>query len=622
MITEKLLSRPLPHDGEGLRAYLVRLADTNGVSSKELSVPDRELRGYMRTWLALNEDNEAAYLNQFSSQMMPLGSSNSRMWNAHSARFCPICLEESGAWKKEWELYFVTACSKHKIRLIDHCSNCGEMQRTIRHSLNSCNCGAEYAQEKTLEASEREIQLAHEFSARLGAQPSNAPHLQLLDFDQLYKVLDMLSHNSKSSTLGILTKLAHVSNAKEYISVGANALLDWPNGFHAYMRSKGEANNKEFKNSLTINYGPFYSTLYKEFNEPCYAFLQCAFEDYVHKNWRGPLAGRNKRISKETRDAHPWKPMAAVAKKLHRSRRQIEHLAASYNIDIHQTKLPSGRTSICINSQDVDALERCLNDHLDLRDATELLGLKKTRVIQLLHEPTLHLVSIHKKSKTEAWKISKRGLLQILNLVANLPVQCLPENCGLSDGAVRLSYVLRFWLRDPNFFAELILAVKKGEISPIAVAKQSAKIGDWIFNADSLQEWLRIKRQETMRGTLKISDAAKSLQINTAAFYHLVRSGYCRTLMSERCRNPLISLDALDEFRERFIWGENLSDRLRLGSRCIYTRLKQFDVLPVSGPQVDGGVLNVYMRTTAFEHAAFQIRCESDGSEIPGIERP
>jgi hypothetical protein len=610
MIEVKLLSRPLPFSGEGLRAYLLRLADTNGIPPKDLTVSNDRVRKYMRIWLDLDETTESAYLDGFTSQF-DSNIGDGRLWNFRFSRYCPICLSRSGVWKKEWEMYFVTACPEHMVQLEDQCRSCGSVQTPTRQSLNTCDCGSDLSASIGIHATEHEVMMAREFHLKLEGKISSFPHLQLLDLTQLIKVTELLGRNSGLKIKGSLPSLSRVKIARSYMAIGSTVLFDWPNKYYAFISQVGEPNNKEFKSSLTANYGSFYRTLYKEFKEPCYQFLRYEFECYLQKNWRGPLARRNRRISSEVRENHPWKSLGTIAKNLHRSRQQIEHLITSAELDVQIIRTRTGRKSIMIKSDDVEQLKQTLDDFIDLKTSSEMLGLKKTRVIQLLTLPSLKLVAEDAKTDTGAWKISREGMLSILDLAKGLPVNSIGRHDSSSDRLVSLKFVLRYWLREPSLFCMLMDAVIRKQICPVSVLRNPPTVGDWVFEAASITAWLEEKRRESWEGAFTITDAARQLHISTTAFYFLVKNGHCRTVLSDAVRHPLIPPDAINEFREIYIWGDELAAYVGVGARSVHERLSEIGLSPISGPQVDGGSLNLYQRTAQLELVAIQMKCQN-----------
>ncbi len=54
---------------------------------------------------------------------------------------CPLCLEDRGYARAEWDLTAYTACHYHGVVLLDHCGKCGRGISPDRPALDVCSCG-------------------------------------------------------------------------------------------------------------------------------------------------------------------------------------------------------------------------------------------------------------------------------------------------------------------------------------------------------------------------------------------------------------------------------------------------------------------------------------------------
>lgn len=63
---------------------------------------------------------------------------------------CPLCISECGYMKRSWDHLFVTACSKHDVKLLTSCPDCLSPISWNRKNLNQCDCGYDYTNSKLI----------------------------------------------------------------------------------------------------------------------------------------------------------------------------------------------------------------------------------------------------------------------------------------------------------------------------------------------------------------------------------------------------------------------------------------------------------------------------------------
>ena len=66
-----------------------------------------------------------------------------------AVRFCPYCLREQEYFRKKWRLAFSTACTKHRVFLLDRCPECGEpltiqKWRDDKENFHCWKCGFDF----------------------------------------------------------------------------------------------------------------------------------------------------------------------------------------------------------------------------------------------------------------------------------------------------------------------------------------------------------------------------------------------------------------------------------------------------------------------------------------------
>ena len=182
-----------------------------------------------------------------------------RYWNTLRPRFCPLCLAASQHWRVSWELLFVVACPEHGCRLLDTCHECGKPLSWYRQNLAECACEYELARSPVVSASPAALWVADMLLARLaGSQDRIQDDLARLSLEQISRLLWFVgaygAHaRPKPQKMGGLQSL---TTATTVVEAAADALQDWPDGFHQLLdRISGRLSAGSLGNKLGRRFG-------------------------------------------------------------------------------------------------------------------------------------------------------------------------------------------------------------------------------------------------------------------------------------------------------------------------------------------------------------------------------
>lgn len=146
-----------PHDIESASGYLLRALVRNGASVKEAMSACRAAR--LSRPLASDADLLAELVDvpvEWLEHRMPISRTRDQwsevklfghVWRepwllrGGPQQVCPICLEETGVARLEWDLLPYCACHIHKQPLQDVCEGCKRAISPTRPSLEVCECG-------------------------------------------------------------------------------------------------------------------------------------------------------------------------------------------------------------------------------------------------------------------------------------------------------------------------------------------------------------------------------------------------------------------------------------------------------------------------------------------------
>jgi hypothetical protein len=259
-----------PHDDESGMGYYRRLsADNTLLGWRNLAhtagvEPNRRSLLTRTDDVASNLGLEPAW-TESARQKEELCRDWGRLHRAQSDAVCPACLAESPYLRATWEHAYVTACPKHRIRLVDKCNACGEHLSPMRLYIGLCPCGHDLGSLPQVPATKSQQWLSTLITGN--GQPSGRlkPVLQDVDPDVLVKVVRTLCLHADPLRPALPRGAAlpkTVAHAIEFLSPLEALLTEWPTGFHAHVEQRIAAGRKDARTLNTL-LGSWYISLRK-----------------------------------------------------------------------------------------------------------------------------------------------------------------------------------------------------------------------------------------------------------------------------------------------------------------------------------------------------------------------
>jgi len=475
-----------------------------------------------------------------------------------------------------------------------------------------CDCSWPLASGATTPATEHEVELSKIFSNKLRDAESGPEHLQLLSIAQLNKVVFMLGAYAVNGGRKFSQKISNLSNmqiARPLVLAASEILIEWPGSFFKLLGSLRKAGEIAVNDQrLSKRFGFFYQYLYKELKEPEYAFLHQGFEAYVARTWRGSLAERNSRLSVDLRRRHVWVPINAMAKELKTTKRKLQLLIDQRTIDAHVTTTQLGRKVTCVSREQIASMRSALENVVDLKTACQLLGLKKSRMAQLLHGKAIGSIFKPKEGKASRWGIPKENLDSVLGLAQDLPHVSEEDRPEL----VSLDHALRYWLHEPFLFPALVVAIFLDEILPVAVSNAHYQLPTWLFDRTKLAAWIGERRRSHRKDLLTIPETARRLRVRQQAIYHLTLTGRIAWTNHAELAHSLVSERALADFTDRYVLCHEIRETYGWLPSYIVRSLKALKISPISGPGIDAGYVYLYERNSTLDAALRQLSVDCE----------
>jgi hypothetical protein len=511
-------------------------------------------------------------------------------FNQVEFRWCPRCLAESEFVRTEWEIKLFCVCVVHKIILTDRCPACDSLQPLARGALGRCRCGTHLSVALSVPASPELIAFHDSLLAALAGRPA-AGGLDLgpLQWLRLVKYFGSFGLEAPPTRPGQVPGLHKLQTSLRLTTATAHLLSDWPHNFHQLLDDVAKSMPGAAR--LGHTYGRLYRAIYCDLAEPGFQFLRDAFETYLHKNWTGLLAKRNRRLKPRTITTHPRKSLRDMARQTRTGKSSIRRLASAGEIDGSAIRHASGRTTWAFPVTAIGQAKERLADAVNFKQARTLLGVNKRRVRELIDAGLVRAWVNPKNAQGAAWCISRKDVHSLAYAGKSVPGTDVD-----GDGRfVTLRHVLKFWQLKTDEFPAIVRAIQSGALRCSRTATGAAGIGGGLLDAMELSGWINAVRAHSKK-PLSITAAAARLGVKQQVAYELVRRGLLTSVLSAevRERGRRVPYEAIDEFQKRYVALADLARAQGVGVRRV---LADLPAPPVCGPHVDGARQYFYRRS-------------------------
>jgi len=596
----RLLSHPQLIEGEGVQGFRLRLANANGLDASTLkaigvyfSVP------MLKAYRCLPDESSSHSLVAYATYITQQWDTRQPIWNLGNCRCCPICLREGGYWRVEWELLFFDVCATHGCWLIDHCDRCGSAITWRRQSLMQCDCGHLYANSNACEAPASSLSLACDLQRKFIDQNVSSALLPLkgLNFEQTTRLIRFLGTYSQSQVGRLPQKVQNLGAMDvswQVTSIAAEIFNQWPTNFERVLHAMLVQTSGAVGQRFSARFGFFYVLLYRRFNDPEFASLRTAFEDFIAEHWQGPIAKRHKRLHEAMLERATWLPASHARRQLQVSLSRLTELVRTGAVIGEERLTAKGRRFLVVHRDSLLSMRPALNDELDLSTCSGMLGLTRARLRSAL---TLLFPNARKvEGDANRWAIS-RADVEAFILTCNVPAIS-----KVADGQVSMDHILRFWCCSEEEIASLLVNLRNGVLQPIGRLSLDGSVSRLVLNeahARQLVDRGRSKHQNKWT----IPQVAEVLDVKQEVAYFLVRQGLLatKTEVIGRREAAMVTREDLDAFRARYVFARDLARIYRTSSRSLQSRLAEINIHPVVSPLLGVCRQVIYQRTSSLD---------------------
>lgn len=580
-----LLFKHAPYRTEGALGYLLRLAESNRLTIRDLG--DVGLT-YDTQWLNAHGLMPMKALDpglwDWVCRIAALRKSHPRLWNARRGRFCPHCLVEDDSWRACWELTFYDACHEHQVWMVDTCSSCSKPLSWKRTERVRCECGSDLRIEVAREAptevcalSKALYQKLHECPGEL--VPSWLEPMALEELHRLIRYLGIrLDPNAAARSITV-ANLSRLEASWPISSFAASILNDWPNAFAGSISAIQDKSTR--RAGLPQTFSRSYIYLYAVMREDVYDPLRQAFEGWLVENWTGAIGKRNRWLSEKLLDKINWLPGKVVAMRLGISQKRLARFVDEGVIHGYKLVAPrSHRVFLVVPRDEVDRLDVNMIHEVTLKQAAHMLGLGKIRS----HELVIHLFPNATRNPTirgqSAWRIRRIDVDEYIQLGDEAPLLSTPEEHHIS-----LAHILKYWAWDHREVIDLIRDVMEGRGPDLL-----GRLGDvrgmagWVFDNKAARAWV-VAHTPERAAYLSIPAFAVLMGVTERVGYWLARNEFVKLTRQISQRGGCgaqISREDARRFDARYVFSADIAAQISVTPQKMKEVLADEGFYPVS----------------------------------------
>ncbi len=560
-----IIDRTPIHEGEALNGYFLRSAQANahlglsgllGMSrvSHRVAYPHDQLRRLADQlgWelSALCKANPA-----FGHEDPRL---NARFMPGRRQAFCPHCLADDraqgaegadGLMRLAWNNVFVTACTRHRVRLVDHCSQCEAPVSYLRTRLQACDCGQELHRIPAEAAGAFELAIA----AKLTGE--HLPECDLLPAglrEQAPDGLDrflwfMHCHADRSGRVKVM-KRAGVMNTAQAVAVLTATieplLTDWPRGFARFLEviERAEDHNSA---GLSKQLGSWYRRFVGEFNGPAYQWIHDEFAAHVSRHFAVTLNARTRHIPSGLIQIQGWTSVGEAARGLGVRAERVRAALDAGRITGTVRTAGESRDHCFVRTDEVERIRQARARHVTAQQVCLTLGVTRAQLDRLVQAGGFKKYAPDERPALvdDPFLLDEVAGFEQAVVGRLLPVDLPPNRQRrLADFAVTRS------MRADEVH-EVYQAIVRGDLRPRGLADQRPGLGCLVFDGDEVRALCAREAQDGL--TLTLSQACEMTGWKPEVVTQWVKAGLlpARWVANGASRTTLIRVEDLVRFQ-------------------------------------------------------------------------
>ncbi|MDP2158288.1 MAG: TniQ family protein [Nitrospirota bacterium] len=628
--TKSLVRTPRPYEGESLKGLIIRAAGENGYYAPFLLLSLADVKMDCRTQRSLYTKQRMKNLSKMLNidtpslwdmaclagiEELPPQSYNMFGHKIHkysvrtmAPKVCPKCLRESNYTRKIWDLAAYTCCPEHKTLLMEECPNCKRKISWNRLRVNICTCGCDWRYVAQPEVSEEEMTLSRLIQKACGLSESgenSGNPLSSVSLSELLCAVYFIA-GQQHGVVDVTGKhyavtLSH-RQLHETLTDAIKVFDNWPENYFKFLdESRGKNPNSERNSGLYKDFGKLYDPLFIRKGNPLPDFMREAFKEYITTIWDGGYAGWCGSISKEELSNKKYMTRHEVIKYLKVSLTTVNRLHKKGYL--RGFYLPwVNRSRIMIEADSARELEERWDKSINAVQAGEMLGIGRIAVVSLIKNNCLTAIQGPAETGQLEWKFEVPEVKRLLKLVEEkIPEEKQATISPLVSFHKAIQKLSKLNL-DTGAFVRLIL---DGKITPAAKEAETG-FSSLLFNTFEIEQFSRTEAVKRRGDKRTMGETARILRTSNDECAFLVKHGFLSAEKAAGGRGGtwMISQDEIDRFNNTYCTLRIIVQTLNTSTRGLLDRLMANGIMPVTGPNIDGGKM-YYFKKADLEAADF-----------------
>ncbi|MEE8616676.1 MAG: hypothetical protein V3V71_04115 [Roseateles sp.] len=372
--------------------------------------------------------------------------------------------------------------------------------------------------------------------------------------------------------------MSHLDDERRRVLCVAGVLEEWPSAFSQYLENLVAVAPPEA--NLAQMFSPAYTVVRKQLCGRPFRFISVVLNEVVGRHYRGELCRRHKSLMPELVAGHRFQALAKVSRQTGISRVGLKRMVECAAVPGYRfrAKPGAGREVITIDPAEVKVLAALRAGHKCLKGAAAFLGLKRSRLRQLVELGLLTAESHPEWDRTSHWFFADKELKRFVECLLGWSTE-RPPALGIA-----LTAILRFWRLAPLDLKALMDALRAGSVS--FHLPEGARMSEMLVDRQQACAWLQAHRAEAV-SWLTPTQAAQVLCLKEQVVYELIERDLLRAKRTRGSRGWVsrIDRDEVQAFRETYVSLATLAKSAGRAPRALLTALP---VAPVTGPTLDG----------------------------------
>lgn len=592
---------PRPFVDESPIGYLIRVAQENSYKRVNWLYSDDSSR-FMLTPHRLLEDLLEAHWSGFgevSDSVKEICSLEISNLSFTYMRFCPKCLQEQKYHRVRWYLVGTAICLGHECWLVDKCPKChSNISFTAGLSISECTCGASLLDAEVHRAPESAIRFARFFEGLPATKAEGYVFSNVFDGSQYtlanrVKLARILVRWSLSSSdlfhkTGNSIGLNSISAAKVTINSLSNSWFSSLDDFESYLITLHQKLYRDQSEGDEL-FRYFYKTVFREFLHPALEPIKEAIQSYMSENWIHSLDKRNSLFVKEVIEDHNWLPLQTASRELEVPKSQIKKGVDAGYIR-HQLTKHESRTSLLVHRDDVIKAKLAKASYVNSVTAASFLGVTKKQMGELAKCGLVKKETLPGAPVFGAYSLD--DLQELINTLNTQLITVEKDTLSLAEAVRKIGN----GVKDP--FVSLIQALLSGEIKA-ELSSNCIGFRRLRIDVEELKQWYATKTQFDTNAYFTMQSLRRYFQVSSDLIPQLVHKGLIRRVSATiNNRHRMISIDAVNQFKERYVLLSKLSLCSSISSAVLMKKFTSNSIFPIDRdwPTEERLVQKVYYR--------------------------